>query len=63
MSVYGKYLLMTDKLFSMEDKVKKIADLDYDRVQSLAAEMFDLSHAAAAYVGPELSQDLDKLLD
>lgn len=63
MSVYGKYLLMTDKLFSMEDKVKKIADLDYDRVQSLAAEMFDLSHAAAAYVGPELSQDLVKLLD
>lgn len=63
MNVYGKYLLMTDKLFSMENKLRKIDALDYDQVQSVTAGMFDFSRAAAAYVGPELSRDLISLLD
>ena len=53
MNAYGKYLLLTDKMFSIDKKFKDISDLSFDKVNSLCYNMFDFDKICAAYVGKE----------
>ncbi len=57
MNALGKYLLMTDKLMSFEEKIQRINALSLDKVNELAGRMFDFSRVCAAYVGPDGTQE------
>ena len=53
MNAYGKYLILTDKLFSIDKKFKNISKLDYDEVFSMCSKMFERKNLCASYVGKE----------
>lgn len=57
MNALGKYLLMTDKLMSFEEKIQKINALSLDKINGMAKDMFDFSRVCASYVGPNGAQD------
>ncbi len=57
MNAFGKYMLMTGKVLSLEKKVEDIQNLKYDYVNSVAARMISPGQAGAAYVGPDGVQD------
>ena len=57
MNALGKYLLMTDKLMSFEEKIQKINALSLDKINGMAKDMFDFSRVCASYVGPDGAQD------
>ena len=53
MNAYGKYLILTDKLFSIEKKYENINNLNYEKVFDLCSKMFDRGKLCASYVGKE----------
>ena len=53
MNAYGKYLVLTDKLFSIDKKYERISKLDYDKVNGMCAQMFDFKKLCVSFVGRE----------
>jgi predicted Zn-dependent peptidase len=53
MNAYGKYLLLTDKLFSIDKRFNDINNLSFEQVNSLCYNMIDLNKICASYVGKE----------
>lgn len=51
MNAYGKYLVITDKLFSIDKKLQDISNLSYEKVNNLCYNMIDLDKICASYVG------------
>lgn len=64
MNAYGKYLLLTDKLFSIDKKFENINNLSFEKVNSLCYNMIDLNKICASYVGKEeYSKNIPQFLD
>ncbi|MCL1901224.1 MAG: insulinase family protein [Firmicutes bacterium] len=64
MNAYGKYLILTDKLFSIDNKYENIGKLDYDKVNGLCSEMLELQKLCVSFVGKEeYAQKLKNLVN
>lgn len=58
MNVYGKYLLMTGKIFNMDDRLKAIDNITLDEVNAKIKEAFNFDTCASAYIGKEIDVNL-----
>ena len=55
MLLYGRYLLMLDKIFDFDERVAKIENTSIEEVNAMAKEVFDLGKISTATVGPKRS--------
>ncbi|MBQ2712168.1 MAG: insulinase family protein [Clostridia bacterium] len=53
MNVIGKYMLMTGKVFSMEEKLSGIAALTLEEINGIVKTLFDFSRVCVSYVGAD----------
>lgn len=60
MNMCGKYLLMADKVYDVEKKLKDIEAVNYEDVSQRLKTFFDFSTVCASYAGPEI-EDFDIL--
>ncbi len=51
MNLFGKYTLMTDQMYSLEEKIAAIDSVSIDDVNSLAKSIFDFSKVCVSVVG------------
>ena len=53
MLTFGKYLLLYDQVFNIEERMQKINELKVDYVNKVIKEVFKLDKVCAATVGPK----------
>lgn len=62
MNVYGKYLLMADKIFSMEDRLKAIDNITLDEVNEKIKTAFNFDNVCTSYIGKKIDVNLTEIL-
>ena len=62
MSLYGKCVTLTGKPYDIDERIKKIMEVDLDDVNCAIAKTFDFSRACGAYVGPKNENNLLELI-
>lgn len=61
-SAYGSYLLKTDKLYKLADRLKKLDATTMEQTQQVLKKVFDLNKMSVAFVGKRQPINLLKLL-
>lgn len=62
MRTNGKYLLMSDEVFNVEEKVAAINAISVEDVNRVASNVFDFNRVSAAYLGKKIKFDPMKIL-
>ncbi|MBR7160634.1 MAG: insulinase family protein [Clostridia bacterium] len=62
MLTYGKFLLMTNRLFDFDEKIQQIDSISKEDIFRVANNLLKIEEASISYVGPDTSSNLFEVL-